>query len=268
MTSLPDPRNSGFIIKHARRTEMPQPWEKGASAKLQRYGYVVIPCANFASRAGYRDGHHSIFPEFVRRAAGSRLHISFRQPSGRVRVLGKLELGRDEDITASRCRIIQRHSHSGHRLDILVMCGWWEAGRFLEDGEMRMESGGLLKYMLLRRHLYISQYKLTPDTRYQEEVQLGVLAGGMLHEDYEGGTMWMDHVDGMGEFQPQDFLLLQAHRDGVSGVLAVPVIALLRGNERVMPPDVSRFEIISEERDDPPITLSADEVVGRALRDP
>jgi hypothetical protein len=246
---------------------MPQPWEKGASAKLQRYGYVVIPCANFASRAGYRDGHHSIFPEFVRRAAGSRLHISFRQPSGRVRVLGTLELGRDEDITASRCRIIQRHAHTGHRLDVLVVCGQWQAGRFFEDHEQRMESGGLLRYMLSNRHLYISQYSMNPHSGTQQEVQLGVLAGGMLHDDYELGTMWMDHDDGLGEFFPEHFLLLQAHRDGYRGVLAVPVIARLRGSERVMPPDVSRFEITSADHDDYVTALSSDEVVGRELRE-
>jgi len=241
-------------------------WERTASAKLQRYGYVVIPCADFASRAGYRDDH-AVFLEFVTRAAGNRLHMCTRTPSGRVRVLGKLALARDEDITASRCRIIQRRSRTGHRLDVLVVCGWWGSGRFLEDHEQRMESGGLLRYMLSNRHLYISQYSMNPHTGNQQEVQLGVLAGGMLHEDYELGTMWMDHDDGLGEFFPEYFLLLKAHRDGYSGVLAVPVIARLRGSERVMPPDVSRFEIISEELEDPPIALSSDEVVDRALRE-
>ena len=162
-----------------------------------------------------------------------------------MRVLGTLDLDQDDEITQDRIKIIPRYSHDGYRLDILVVCGWWESARPLQDDEQRMESGGLLRYMFADRHLFISQYSLNPRTGSQQEVRLGTLAGGMLHEDYDGSTMWYDHNDGLGEFEPQAFLLLRTHRAGCGGVLAVPVIARLEESERVMPPDVSRFEIIS-----------------------
>jgi hypothetical protein len=226
-------------------------WERTASNQLKRYGYVVISCANFSSRADYSH-RRRILPHFVhlravghRQVASKRLELRMLGRGGGMRVLGTLDLDDDDEITQDHIKIIPRYSHDGYRLDILVVCGWWESARPLEDHEQRMESGGLLRYMFADRHLFISQYSLNPHTGNQQEVQLGVLAGGMLHDDYELGTMWMDHMDGLGEFSPEAFLLLRTHRDGCSGVLAVPVIARLEESERVMPPDVSRFEIIS-----------------------
>jgi len=227
--------NSRFIIKHVRRTGMESEWERTASGKLGRYGYVVISCANFSSRAGYLN-EHPIYPNFVRRRATNRLHLCMRSPGGVPRVLGRLDLAADAEITGDRFKIIPRHSHAGHRVDILVVCGWWEANRWLPDVDQRMESGGLLKYMFLSDSLFISEYSINPRTHSHQEVQLGIVAGRLLHEDYQLGTMWFNHDDG--EFHPQDFLLLKAQREGYRGVLAVPVIARLEGTERVMPPDV------------------------------
>jgi len=226
-------------------------WERTASRNLTRYGYVVISCANFSSGATYSNVR-AIYPHYVhlaavghRRVAVRKLELRQRRGQG-MKVLGTLDLDEDDDITADRCKIIPRFSHAGDRLDILVVCGWWDANRFLPDLEQKMESNGLLKYMFVDPHLVISQYSINPRTAQYQEVQLGIVAGGLLHEDYDGGTMWTNDD---GEFLPDHFLLLTAHRDGMRGVLAVPVIARLEGHERVMPPDVSRFEITSDDGD-------------------
>ena len=235
-------------------------WERTASDKLKRYGYVVISCANFSSRAGYSNTR-VIHPHFVhlaavghRPVAAKKLELRLRRGAG-MRVLGTLDLDLDEDITGDRCKIIPRYSHTGHRLDILVICGWWEASRFLPDRHQKMERDGLLKYMFLSESLFISEYIINPRTHSHQEVQLGIVASRLLHEDYQLETVWSNHDDG--EFNPQDFLLLKAQREGYRGVLAVPVISRLEGNERVMPPDVSRFEVISADGADQVTALNA-----------
>lgn len=238
-------------------------WERTASNNLKRYGYVVISCANFASSAGYSHTR-TIYPHFIhlaavghRPVASNKVELRQRRGVG-MRVLGTLDLVLDEvdeDITGDRCKIIPRYSHAGHCLDILVICGWWEANRFLPDEHQKMESDGLLRYMFLSENLFISEYSINPRTNSYQEVQLGIVAGRLLYEDYPLGTQWFNHDDG--EFQPQDFLLLKAQRGGYRGVLAVPVISSLEGNERVMPPDVSRFVVTSADRADKVTTLNA-----------
>lgn len=235
-------------------------WERTASVKLKRYGYVVIRCANFSARAGYSNTR-AIHPHFVhlaavghRPVASNKVELRQRRGAG-MRVLGTLDLDLHEDVTGDRCKIIPRYSHAGHRLDILVICGWWDANRFLPDDRQLMETEGLLRYMFLSDNLFISEYSISPRTRRYQEVELGIIAGRLLHEDYQLGTMWITADDG--EFQPQDFLLLKAQRQGSRGVLAVPVIARLEGNERVMPPDVSRFEVISADHADEVTAVTA-----------
>lgn len=235
-------------------------WQQTASDKLNRYGYVVIPCANFSSAPGYSE-KRSIYPNFIQLAAvGHRLvaakKLELRQHRGaNVRVLGTLDLDLHEDVTRDRFKIIPRYSYDRRRLDILVLCGWWEGNRFLPDLLQKMELESLLKWTYVTPNLLLSEYSIDPRTQRHQEVQLGTLAGELLHADYGQETMWTNEDDG--EFNPEDFLLLKAQRDGYRGVLAIPVISTLVATERVMPPDVSRFEVLSNRHSEEATALDA-----------
>jgi hypothetical protein len=228
-------------------------WERTASDKLKRYGYVVISCANFSSALRYSE-KRTIYPNFIeleaqkhRPVAAKKLEL--RQHRGvLLRVLGTLDLDLNEDITQDRFKIIPRFSHTGQRLDILVLCGWWESNRFWEDYTQKMEVESLLKWTFVNPNLLLSEYSIDPRTNRYQEVQLDTLPGEVLEEDMQEESQWTNHDDGI--FCPEDFLLLKAQRDGYRGVLAIPVISTLVGTERVMSPDVSRFEVLSEMHSD------------------
>lgn len=224
-------------------------WERTASDKLKRYGYVVISCANFSSAPRYSEKRR-IYLKFVELAAEGHRPVAVKKLELRqhrgvgLRVLATLDLDLDEDITKERFKIIPRFSHTGQRLDILVMCGWWEANRFWEDYTQKMEVESLLKWTFDTPNLLLSEYSIDPRTRRYQEVQLHMLPGEMMHEDMKEESHWTNDDDG--EFCPEDFLLLKAQRNGYRGVLAIPVISTMGGTERVMPPEVSRFEVLSD----------------------